>query len=465
MNAQALNGVEDLVTQADLASKQSLLELSSSAADVLGSFGALVEVASDLSARMSHPSEGMDHSMAMGRLAEMTRTVVDHPWPAPIQQNPHGPAPQGIGQAANLMRQAARARPEQLSAGDAQRVRARVLHTVYVAAHAVDVSLREEVCTQISRGERQVAAGVAGLRDRVSTIEHVAGAAVNNRLDQSISPEPGMSRLSAAFTEWDINAHLYLGSSPTGAILEAVALTQTLVTRVSDTLLGAGVAAGQLSQDAYRNRLAPALQETAQEWSVLRGHLSEFTTARALPPVELVKSSQNLRSAARDVVLDRGAPASVNTIASRVNLAQAAKMALQSVGSGTDLALMTRDVVTNSHQISGPAVVVNRKLRDFNAQLRPGTRRDPLSYGLSVRDLTLGRDVMVPSILRTPMAHSAELLAQHSMTAVSAAAGVRPPGRSFPAEAIPTKGQELPGRKHNARTPPTSPLAGPAVPR
>ncbi|WP_162802264.1 hypothetical protein [Ornithinimicrobium murale] len=467
MNSAALGGVEDPVLRAELASRQSLLELTTNADDVLHSFSALVDAATDLSARMAHPSQGIDHSMAIARLAEMTRAVVDLPWPAPTQKHPHVPAPRQLDQAANLLRQAACAQPEQLSAGAAQRVRARMLHTVYVASHFVEVSLREEVRTQISRGERQRAAGVQALRDRVSTIEHVASAAVNGRPHQWSTPEPAMSRLSAAFAEWDIKAHRVLAGSPTGATLEAIALTQALATRTSDTLIGAAMEAGHLSRDAYQDRLGPALRETAHQWSALRGHLSEFTTARTLPPVELVKSSQSLRAAMRDVVLDRGATASAATIAARVDVVQAAGLARQSIGAGTDLALMARDVATGSHQINGPAAVVNRKLKEFNAQLQPGTRRDPLTYGLSVRDLTLGRDVMVPSVLRTPMVQSADLLAQHSMVALSAAAGARTPGLPSAGGAILAKGvsQSL-GRSATERTlPAMGRELGPSVPR
>src|SRR5699024_5960735 len=104
---------------------------------------------------------------------------------------------------------------------------------------------------------------------------------------------------------------------------------------------------------------------------------------------------------------------------------------------------------------------------EFNAQLQPGTRRDPLTYGLSVRDLTLGRDVMVPSVLRTPMVQSADLLAQHSMVALSAAAGARTPGLPSAGGAILAKGvsQSL-GRSATERTlPAMGRELGPSVPR
>lgn len=454
MNAPTPGGVEDLVIRADLASRQSLLEVTTDAGDVLRSFGSLVAAAADLSTRMAHPWQGVDHSMAIGRLAEMTRAVVDHPWPGQIPQHPHITGPRQLDQAANLLLQAARSGPERLPAGDAQRVRARVLHTVYVASHAVDVALREEVPAQISRGEREVSAAVQAIRDRVSTIEHVAGAAVNGRPARSGAPEPAMSRLSSAFTEWDINTHRVLASSASSTTLEAVAVTQALATRASNTLIGAAAEVGHLPREDYRDRLGPALLETAQRWSTLRGELSEFTTARSLPPPELIESSHRLRAAVRDVVLDRGALASPATIADRLDVAQAAALARQSIGSGADLALMARELVRNGEQINAPAAAVNRKLKEYDAQLRPGTARGSLATELSVRDVTLGREVAVPPVLRRSMMHSAELLAEQSLGVLSAATGTWSPKATSPGLAIPGKNMQEPGRRQSERTPP-----------
>lgn len=193
-----------------------------------------------------------------------------------------------LGIASNLQRAA------ELAAGPGRRVkprtpaayddlyaaRTRVMHILYVGAHAVGVAVHQHVGYVEAHHDRPHAAArdtraIPRGKDamtRFSAFEQLAGRYVGGRFSQRMAgqhytPPGDTSRLHEALVRWDIQAHRTMAVAPSTPNLHLVTRTQAMIMTASTAILNAAASAGRIDVDDYQHRLAPALDDNQQLWA------------------------------------------------------------------------------------------------------------------------------------------------------------------------------------------------------
>ena len=248
-----------------------------------------------------------------------------------------GPADARLGEVASTWNRAADlvgpyageipvARPE--VAADIHAARMRVMHGLYVAAHAVRTGLHEHGRDRVHAqraGGRPVELGrthspyvvrpLGAWMARMDTCESAAGAYVSRRprgyptavAGEAVarSDDPA-ARLQAAVAGWDIQAHRALAARPNPANLSLIARTHADLAGVSHRLIGGSCATGVLDKHLVEDkssidRLLGALERTGRDWTSLAGRWTDLAPVGANPSPTLVRAAAQLRAAHREL--------------------------------------------------------------------------------------------------------------------------------------------------------------------
>lgn len=435
--------IGEVLLDADFTSRQLLLDVvGDDAPAMLRTWGEVVQAAGDLWTSLPTTAAASPVGDAtMGRLETMSQTQhrsqLTRDWPG------DGPPDERLLGIAEAFQRAA-----ELAAGPGRRVRPttqpeyddlnaarmRVMHTLYVGAHAVGIAVHQHVddvrsLTDNHSSARETRAILRGqdAATRIGAFEQLAGSYVGTRFSLVIAgehhaPTSGTGRLNQALATWDVQAHRTMAATQTPANLHLTARTQAFVATTSTAILGAASATGRLDSDTYAHRLAPALDAGQQAWTRAANRWGALSSRGDRADPALVNAVNELRAAGIDIVFNRTRWATPQVMANRVDLTEAARAVQQAMITGAELSCAYRDVVEQEPHLAGSARTLLTWTRDTSAGpvVRRGTPTDNEAATIAPGAVHANRAVPLPDVVRNSLVGEAGQLVDASETARSA---------------------------------------------
>lgn len=322
---------------------------------------------------------------------------------------------------------------------DLDAARTRIMHGLYVTAHAVGVALHQH------GRDRHRDASAAGRPLPLSTLyspytdgptsqwiqrfsvsERAAGSYLAGTFTRALAGEasrplddPG--RLQRALTAWDIQAHRSLASAPTPANVLLVTRTQCLIAGAALVLIEAAARADLLpSPTNLDDRLQPAISRAGCAWSNLASRWSDLKTPAARVDVDLGRAACEVRAASREFTHDKTTMASLDVIATRPGLGRAVTAILNALEAGAELAYVVCEQAGNPN-LTGPARALSiRAHNDVAAGLAP--HHDPSAdiVWVSPADILAKRQVPLPPPVAEALRTTGAELTQAAYAAAAA---------------------------------------------
>lgn len=324
---------------------------------------------------------------------------------------------------------------------DLDAARTRIMHGLYVTAHAVGVALHQH------GRDRHRDASAAGRPLPLSTLyspytdgptsqwiqrlavsERAAGSYLVGTFTQALAGEasrplddPG--RLQRALTAWDIQAHRSLASAPTPANVLLVTRTQGLIAGAGLVLVDAAARADLLtSRTTVDDRLLPAINHAGRAWSSLASRWSDLKTPAARVDVDLVRAAAEVRAAGRELTHDKTTMATLVEISTRPGLDRAAIAILNALEAGAELAYGVSEQADNP-SLTGPARALSiRAHNDVAAGRAP--HHDPSAdvVWVSPVDIIAKRQIPLPPPVAEALRETSASLTRAAYAAAAAAA-------------------------------------------
>ena len=241
---------------------------------------------------------------------------------------------------------------------DLEAARARIMHALYVSAHAVGVSLHQHGHSRyqaalgtnrpIELNQRHSPYAVPPTTEwirRMAVSEAAAGRYLDGRFTQALRGEASRpieddTRISRALAGWDIQAHRTLASDawPTNMVL--ITRTQGLIAGAAMVLVDAAQLAGHLEPT---DRLSPAIAEAGRAWSNLASRWGDLTAPDARLDPDLMRTAAEVRAAYRELTHASTTMASLDVIATRPGLERGTRATLHALESGSELAYVVAE--------------------------------------------------------------------------------------------------------------------------
>jgi hypothetical protein len=267
---------------------------------------------------------------------------------------------------------------------DLEAARARIMHALYVSAHAVGVSLHQHGRSRyqaalgtnrpIELNHRHSPYAVPPTTEwirRMAVSEAAAGRYLDGRFTQALRGEANRpiednTRISQALARWDIQAHRTLASDvwPTNMVL--ITRTQGLIAGAAMVLVDAAQHAGHLEPN---DRLSPAIAEAGRAWSNLASRWGDLTAPDARLDPDLMHTAAEVRAAYRELTHASTTMASLDVIATRPGLSRGSLATLHALECGSELAYVVAEKAT-ARGLIGPARALSlRAHNDIEAGL------------------------------------------------------------------------------------------------
>ncbi|WP_370893340.1 hypothetical protein [Janibacter sp. GXQ6167] len=479
MSAEDRRSVGELLLDSELAARDVLMDADEvDGAAMLRTWGEVVESAGDLWDSLPRPhmsTEDADYSL-MAQLQAMNghlmRAARGRQWPG--EGDPDERLlriAENLTRASDLLtrRRDSPAMSPEVRA-DLGAARARLVHTLYIGAHGVHVTLDREVRNMQARRaavrfpERSPGPdypnqlefqAVSRTRDRIAAFEQLAGSYVSrtypHALEGEHKPPPQADRLRQALATWDVQAHRGLSRSPSAENIFLAAQTQMMIAQGGQVLLRAAGQAGRIDADLYATRVGPAMDNAHAAWSNLSRSWSHLMPPHALVSADrsLVEAANEVRAAYRDVAYDRTRPADAIEIADRVDLSATAQTVQQSISSSVDVAHVIGHA-THAPDVRAPARLLNVRAQQLQAE-RGETVDTPSGGWVTAGEHVNNAPAVLPDLVREELQARTDEVAASTSVAMGAASSLETRTSS------PT-GTTLSGRSHQDRT--VAPAAG-----
>lgn len=443
--------VGEMLHDADHLARQLLIDVSGEdAGPLLRSWPALVDASSQLwktlPCRQLDPAE---HGLAMQRLVTTTSTFSAlvaqmHRWPG------GGPPHAGADQITDTLRIAGALigrygtdlpAHHTRTARDIDAARARVMHTVYITAHAITVALntyaRDLVSASQVRGRPIPLSGIhtpyaipptVKWMERAARCETLARNYLEGRFVTAAEGEAARStqdqdRIPCALARWDIQAHCSLAHDPSPANLVVITRTQSLITSVSTTLADAVAHRRTHGIDELpeHERARPAISRAAASWSQLGSRWHDLTRPSDRLDPAIAAAAAEVRAAYRELTHNVTAQANMKVLATRPGLARGLSASLDALEVASELAHGVAEQAERS-DLSGPArALSHRATNDIEAGLATVGPDDNKAW-VSPADILAKRLVSLPAPVAEGLTRSSAEVVQD---AASASAAVR----------------------------------------
>jgi len=383
---------------------------------------------------------------AMGRAVD--RSLTAGRWPG------RGPKDEAWEQIASNFVQARRMlqeRPvasEAVSSGDqasTTTANTRVLHAVYVAAHATTVALggyERDLQDRLEVGARRRQPLVArptalevesarGMIARFDAIEQLAtGSLEALPIDPANEPTTGphrrAMRLAAALAAWEIQAYRTLANDPDAADLVRVARVQALIATTTVVVGHAAARHGEIDA-AVAERLTPALENAQLAWDRSAHRWAELTTPASRTDPALVETASQLRAAIRAAVAKQTGWAAPDQIAARIDLPTAVMTLHRSLIASVELANITREIAADHPGLAAPArIIAMRAQGEAEVAIEQGETRFEGVRWVTPRQIAANQVIPLPEPARRGLINAATDVAAATNQAVAAAAQLRP---------------------------------------
>lgn len=276
-------------------------------AQLLQAWPGLVSAAVNLwQALPRHAGPAGETATPIDRVAQISdsisRRLTTSSWPPSTAPDPRlSDMARTLDQAASLVQLFADRVPvSDAGREDLDAARARIMHSLYVAAHAVTVSLvqhgrtrhdqaaatRRPLATPVDLVPYAVAPTTEWVR-RMAAVEAAAASfAAPGRLpallngEQRVTPAD-TSRLTRALAQWDVQAHRGLVSPGWRDNMVLITRTQALIAGTAMVLVNAAAVDGKLDPSP---RLVPALSRAGAAWSDLGSRWDDLTPPSTSAP-------------------------------------------------------------------------------------------------------------------------------------------------------------------------------------
>ncbi|MDR7254154.1 hypothetical protein J2X46_003147 [Nocardioides sp. BE266] len=368
-----------------------------------------------------------------------------------------------LSRAADLTRRFAHVGP--LSAAgrdDLEAARARLLHSIYLATHAVSVALLQHGRNQhaaaaatprplAAPGERipYAVAPVTEWVRRIGAAEAAAASFVSRRqfthlLIGEHHPAPtSVGRLNLALARWDVEAHRALAGPDWHDNVVLVTRTQAFIAGSAMTLMETA-----REQVGFPGRLVEAIGRSGAAWSDLGCRWDELTPAHARPAEVLVLAAAELRGAARELTHDGATRASSPEILARPGASEGLRALLVSLRHCDELAHVV-DEKSTAAGLTGPARVMSRRAHNDIDAGRVPIALDENAIWVSPADILAKRIVPAPVAVILALQASSHTVVQ---AATAAGAIATATGDLLSSSVTCTRGDE------DSATRPTAPL-------
>lgn len=426
-NAGDPRSVGELLRDVDLQARQLLLDVTGDdAAGLLRGWPVVVDAAAQLwhalPGRPTDPIRREDLDRPMTRLSVLSEAVADSlrsaRWPgAGAVDTRTDQVATILVQAAGLVqRYRAEIAPEHEHVRrDLQAARTRLMHGVYLSAHAASVALHQR-----NRDLRHVAAAAgkpiplsttrspyvvgstARWLQRIGACERIAGDYLAHRFPEQVAgeattPFDDPTRLRRALASWDIQVHRGLAAHSTPANLVLATRTQALIGDTSVVLLHAAAQGGALPSPDALDRLAPAIEEANHAWNELASRWRDLCLPNDRLDPALARAAGEVRAAYGELTHDTTTLATPATIATRPALAEAVQASLDALEAAAELAYVVSDKA-NDPDLTGPARAVSvRAHNNTEAAIAAGTRPDTDTVWVTPQDIAANRAVRLPA--------------------------------------------------------------------
>ncbi|GAB3668707.1 hypothetical protein GCM10027596_39920 [Nocardioides korecus] len=382
--------VGEMLHDADHLARNLLIDVTGEdAGHLLRSWPTLVDAASQLWEAL--PGRRRDPAQRDGCLNRLVATTSTFPdflarpgsWPG------DGPAHTGVGQISETLRTVGALigrygtdvpTHQSRTARDIDATRARVMHTLYVTAHAITVALnshgRDLVRDSRSQGRAiplssihtpyAVPPTVAWMQ-RAARCENLAHNYLEGRFataphGEAVRSTEDQDRIPRALARWDIQAHRTLAHDPSPANLVLITRSQSLITGASITLFDAVVhdRPHDVDEAPQLERARPAISRAAASWSQLGSRWHDLTRPSDRLDPALAAAAAEVRAAYRELTRDVTAQASPEAIAKRPGLGRGFAASLDSLEAASELAHGVAEQADRS-DLAGPARALSHR--------------------------------------------------------------------------------------------------------
>jgi len=321
----------------------------------------------------------------------------------------------------------------------------RILHSLYVAAHATAVALtgyqrdlqhRLEVGARrrqpfVERPKALEVESPGAMIARFDAVEQLAaGSLAARRLNKADQPATGRRRpamrLEAALAAWEIQAHRTLASHPDPADLVRVARVQALIATTTVVVSEAAARRGEIDAGVI-DRLTPTLENAQLAWSRSARRWAELTTPASRTDPALVEAASQLRAAISAAVGNETGWATPDEIAGRIDLPATARTLHRSMVAGLELAYVTREIAADHPGLAAPArVIAMRAQGEAEIAIEQGETRFEGVRWVTPHQIAANPLIPLPEPARRGLVNAATDVAEATNQAVAAAAHIRP---------------------------------------
>jgi hypothetical protein len=445
--------VAELLDDSDGLAREALLDMSPDRAlGMVRGWPQLMQSAAELWAVLPADPTASTNGDPIAILAAMGgavgRSLAAGHWPG------RGPRDEAWGHIASNFVQARRLLQEQPVASAAvstdgpigrTTARTRMLHVLYVAAHATAVALTGyqsdlQQRLDVGRGdanplvERPTALEVesaGGMIARFDAVEQLAaGSMAARRINAADQPATGRRqpamRLGAALAAWELQAHRTLASQPDAADVVRVARVQALIATTTVVVSEAAARRGVIDAGVI-DRFTPALENSQLAWSRSARRWGELTTAASRTDPALVEAASQLRAAIGAAVGNQTGWATPDQIAGRIDLHGTVMTLHRSMVAGVELAYVTREVAADHPGLAAPArVIAMRAQGEAEFAIEQGETRFEGVRWVTPHQIAVNQVIPLPEPARRGLVNAATDVAAANNQAVAAAAHLRP---------------------------------------
>lgn len=445
MTSSDVRSVGEMLFDVDYLARQLLMDVGGDdAGTLLRSWPRMVAAAEDLWACLPGRRPGVDErdrpiaSLSARAASIQTSLVGRKAWPGQGPTNPHvDQMTQTLLSAAVLVRRyGAEIAHEQPDVHrDLEAARTRIMHGLYLTAHAVNVALHENGRDRVN--DARAAGHRVGLAqhhspyaiaptgtwvDRMSACENAARSYLTDRptqplVGEAIRPVDDPDRLAQALANWDIQSHRALAREPEPPNVLLITRTQGLIAGASMMLIDAAAAAGLLEPS---ERLAPSIADAGRSWGNLASRWGDLTPPGARVEAPLARAAAEVRAAYREITHNATTLAPPDVIATRAGLPQATVASLRAIEAGAELAHVIAEKA-NTAGLTGPARALSiRAHNDIELGLA-SAHPDGDVVWVSPADILARRPVPVPRPVREGLRSASAATASAASTAAASA--------------------------------------------
>ena len=484
MTTRDARSVGEMLFDVDYLARQLLMDVDGDdAGTLLRSWPRMIAAAEDLWASLPGRRPGVDErDRPITRLSAQAATIESSlagrkAWPGQGPTNPRiDQMTQTLVNAADLVRRYGAEIPhEQTEAHrDLEAARTRIMHGLYLTAHAVNVALhdngRDRVNdargsgrrVQLAQHHSPYAIAPTGVWvDRMSACENTARSYLTDRFvhalaGEAIRPLDDPGRLAQALANWDIQSHRALARELEPPNILLITRTQGLIAGASMVLIEAAAAAGLLEPS---ERLAPSIAEAGRAWGNLASRWGDLAPPGARLEAPLAHAAAEVRAAYRQITHNTTTLAPPEVIATRPGLPQVTVATLRAIEAGAELAHVVAEKA-NAAGLIGPARALSiRAHNDIEAGLVTTPPEGDVVW-VSPADILARRTVPIPRPVRESLHTASATTVSASATAAATAdlTLANGAGRSLDAAATSPAINPLPTRRRSLLEPAVTPL-------